>query len=181
MVRTRVGYAGGTSRNPTYHALGDHSETVEIDYDPSRVSYEQLLRVFWASHDPGSQPWSRQYRAAVFVHGEEQRRLAEKTRDEVAAGGRAPVRTAIVTAGTFYPAEEYHQKYYLRSERELFRELAAPYPEPGALTASTAVARVNGYLGGNGTLEQLKQELPSLGLTPRAGERLMERISARHR
>ncbi len=66
MVRTRVGYAGGTKRNPTYYNLGDHTETIQIDYDPTYVSYRELLDIFWESHDPAARPWSRQYMAVVF-------------------------------------------------------------------------------------------------------------------
>jgi len=80
-----VGYAGGTQPHPTYHTLGDHTETIEIDFDPGVISYEKLLDIFWRSHHPGQPAWSRQYRAVIFYHGERQKALALKTRDQVAA------------------------------------------------------------------------------------------------
>ncbi len=181
MVRTRVGYAGGTKKNPNYGSLGDHTETVEVQFDPARVSYEELLRVFWASHDPGERPWSRQYRAMVLYRGDEQRRAAERSRDELAARLGIPVRTEILPAGEFYPAEEYHQKYYLRSRPRLWEELRAVYPDPRDLTASTAAARVNGYLGGNGTRERFAAEAADLGLSPGALEELAASVRTKGR
>jgi len=106
----------GTKRNPTYHDLGDHSETVQIDFDPTRLSYEQLLDVFWKAHDSASRSWSRQYRAALFFHNEGQKRSAQESRDREAARIRGKVQTEILPAAEFYPAEDYHQKYYLRQD-----------------------------------------------------------------
>ena len=87
MVRTRVGYAGGTKDNPTYHNLGSHSETIQIDYDPVQISYEELLRVFWDSHLPIFPPFSQQYKSAIFYHDENQQRLAEESKVRVEAEG----------------------------------------------------------------------------------------------
>ena len=67
MIRTRVGYAGGTKKNPAYHNLGDHTETIQIDYDPTKISFEKLLETFWDSHNPAQRSWSRQY-MSVHVH-----------------------------------------------------------------------------------------------------------------
>ena len=71
--------------NPTYHSLGDHSESIEIDYDPTMVSYRDLLKIFWEGHDPAARSWSTQYKAAVFYHNDEQKRLAEETRERIEA------------------------------------------------------------------------------------------------
>ena len=79
MVRTRVGYAGGTTDNPTYYKIGDHSETIQIDYDPSVISYRQLLDVFWNGHNCTLRSPTRQYMSIVFYHNEQQRQLAEDT------------------------------------------------------------------------------------------------------
>ena len=83
-----MGYSGGSRKDPTYNSLGDHTETLEIDFDPARVSYKELLEVFWKNHSPRTASWSRQYMAAVFVHDDEQKRLAGESRDRVAAAGR---------------------------------------------------------------------------------------------
>jgi peptide-methionine (S)-S-oxide reductase len=173
VIRTRVGYAGGTKENPTYRDLGDHSETIQIEYDPTQISYEELLDVFWNTHTPTSRPWSRQYASIVFYHDEAQRELALKTKEQQEAK-RGTIFTQIVPAGTFYPAEDYLQKYYLRNARDLTREFSAMYPDGGDFAGSTAAARVNGYLGGNGTCEQLQEELDSLGLSSASQDKLKQ-------
>ena len=122
-----------------------------MEYAPATISYGELLRVFWSSHDPLSPPWARQYRNAIFYHGEEQRRVALATRTEVAADLGGEVMTAIEPAGRFYPAEGYHQKYALRGNQPLWAALLAAYPSEQALLDSTVAARLNGYLGGYGT------------------------------
>jgi peptide-methionine (S)-S-oxide reductase len=164
--------------NPTYHHLGDHTETVEIDFDAAVISYEQLLEIFWRSHSPGQPAWSRQYRAVIFYHGEGQKALALKTRDQVAARMRGPVSTDILPAGPFTLAEGYHQKYYLRQRPELLGEFEAIYPTPEALAGSTAATRVNGYLAGYGTPAELQAELNGLGLSPDARRELTEWVGA---
>ena len=171
-----MGYAGGDKANPTYYNLGEHSETIQIDYDPTRISYAQLLDVFWASHDSTAQSWSHQYRALVFYHNEEQLQLAlaSKEREEERLGRK--IYTEIVPFRQFYLAEDYHQKYHLRNEPELAREYEAIYPALDDFINSTAVTRVNGYLGGNGSSAQLEQELDSLGLSTEAKEYLLEQF-----
>ncbi len=179
MVRTRVGYAGGKKNNPTYHDLGDHTETIQLDYDPAVISYEQLLDVFWDSHNASVPSWSRQYMSIVFTHDEEQKRLAAESRDREAARTKSTIVTEIRSAGEFFLAEGYHQKYLLRSEREILREFTAIYPSEKDFVNSTAAARVNGYLDGYGTPADLKTELPELGLSPEVGQRLTVIVSRR--
>ncbi len=171
-----MGYAGGTSEDPTYRRLGDHSETVEIDFDPSVITYEELLKVFFAAHDASARPHSRQYMSAVFFHDEEQERLARavKTREEARTG--RSVLTEIVPLSRFYVAEGYHQKYILQGEAVLLRDFTRIYPEFTDLVDSTAAARVNGYLYGCGTPERLEAELELLGLSEEGAARLKERV-----
>jgi peptide-methionine (S)-S-oxide reductase len=111
VIHTRVGYAGGTTVDPTYKTMGDHTETLQVDFDPSRISYGELLDVFWTSHRPTSPPLSRQYMSAILFHNEEQRRAAEESRDRMAKTF-GNVYTRIAPFERFYLAEEYHQKYY---------------------------------------------------------------------
>lgn len=179
MISTRVGYAGGTSADPTYENIGDHSEAIEVEYDPATIRFADLLEVFWQAHDPRYRAISRQYRSFVFWHDDEQRRQAFASRDRVvdAAG---PVTTEIVAAGRFYPAEDYHQKYRLRGVAELRSDFARMYPDPVALVASTAAARVNGYLGGNGSPAQLADEIDSFGLSPAGRGALVRFVATMH-
>jgi peptide-methionine (S)-S-oxide reductase len=179
VIRTRVGYSGGKKKNPTYHSLGDHSESIRIDFDPSQVSYEKLLEIFWSSHNPTQRLWSTQYKAAVFYHNEDQKKLAIETRDREAARRNSSITTEILPATDFYRAEAYHQKYRLRQDRELMKEFNAMYPSDDDFVNSTAAARVNGYLDGYGTTESLRTELDSLGLSAEANKKLMHMVQNR--
>jgi peptide methionine sulfoxide reductase msrA/msrB len=126
VVDVVAGYTGGTKENPTYEEVSSgvtgHLEAVEITYDPSKVSYEELLEVFWRQidpTDPGGQFGDRgpQYRTAIFYHSDEQRRLAEESKKAIEQSGRysAPIVTQILRASKFYRAEEYHQDFYKKS------------------------------------------------------------------
>lgn len=181
MVRTRVGYAGGQQPNPTYHNLGGHSETVQIDYDPTRITYEELLDVYWESHNPTSPPWSRQYASIIFFHDEEQKRLATETRDREAAQYGSEVYTEILPFSEFYLAEDYHQKYRLQQVPEYVEAFQAIYPDAQDFVNSTAAARVNGLAGGYGTPASLQAEIETLGLSQEESSRLLETISALER
>jgi peptide-methionine (S)-S-oxide reductase len=120
VTATRVGYSGGTLENPTYedvcsHTTG-HAEVVEVAYDPELVSYEQLLEVFWRKHDPtqlNRQGWDigDKYRSVVFVHDDEQREAALRSKADEQSSWKAPIVTQIEPAQTFYEAEDYHQQY----------------------------------------------------------------------
>jgi len=178
VIRTRVGYAGGSKENPTYYDLGLHSETVQIDFDPSRISYQDLLDIFWRSHNPTSAPYSIQYKSIIFYHDEEQKRLAEESKAlEEQSRGRK-IQTEIVPFDRFYLAEDYHQKYYLRARPDLANELHAVYPDLNDYINSTAVARLNGYVGGNGDRETLQRELDSYGLSPQGKQRLLDLVGS---
>ncbi len=176
MIRTRVGYCGGTLASPSYYALGDHSEALQIDYDPAAISFAQLLAWFWVAHDPSRPAVSRQYRSAIFCHDETQRRIAAESMEREANRRGRTLYTAIEPAGVFTRAEDYHQKYLLRRESDLWAELERIYPDPIAFTDSTAVARVNGYLGGYGTISALERDFPRLGLSDGARRLLRRRL-----
>jgi methionine-S-sulfoxide reductase len=173
VIRTRVGYAGGGKANPTYRSLGDHSETIQIDYDPAQITYEDLLDVFWNSHSPTARPWSQQYASIIFYHDEEQRRQAEETGELQVTKLGQEIYTQIIPFSEFSLAEDYHQKYRLRQVPELEEEFSAIYPDIGDFVDSTAVALVNGYVGGHGTLEAVQAEIDKLGLSPEASQRLL--------
>jgi peptide-methionine (S)-S-oxide reductase len=124
VVSTAVGYEGGLTPNPTYEEVCSgqtgHTEAVRVVYDPARVSYEDLLKVFWEAHDPTEgmrqgNDVGTQYRSAIFVRNEEERRAAEASRDAyqqaLARAGHGEITTEIVPAGEFYFAEAYHQQY----------------------------------------------------------------------
>jgi methionine-S-sulfoxide reductase len=174
-----VGYAGGTTTAPTYRRIGDHTETFQVDYDPARISYRQLLAVFWESHNPTSRSWSNQYKAAVFYHNDAQKQLAMETAEQEAVRSKKMIRTEILPFTGFTIAEGYHQKYYLRREKDLMREFEQIYPSSDDFVRSTAAARVNGYLGGNGTAQEFHAQLALLGLSAEGQNTLAEIFNAR--
>jgi peptide-methionine (S)-S-oxide reductase len=120
VTQTRVGYAGGELEDPTYedvcsHQTG-HAEVVEVTYEDDKISYEDLLKVFWRKHNPtqrNRQGWDigDQYRSVVFFHDEEQRAAAERSKEGEQSANRKPIVTQIESAPTFYEAEDYHQHY----------------------------------------------------------------------
>ncbi len=120
--KTSVGYTGGKTKNPTYEQVcannTGHAEAIEIEFDPKKISYEKLLSIFFANHDPTQlnrqgPDVGEQYRSAVFFHSKKQRELAQKAKMELEKSKKfpRPVVTQVVPAPEFYPAEEYHQKY----------------------------------------------------------------------
>jgi peptide-methionine (S)-S-oxide reductase len=122
VLDTTVGYSGGDYENPSYKDVctgkTGHAEVVRVVYDPERVSYEELLDVFWSEHNPTTknrQGWDigTQYRSAIFFHDDDQKAIATASRDKLEASGkyRKPIVTEITQASKFYPAEEYHQRY----------------------------------------------------------------------
>ncbi len=120
---TKVGYIGGQLPNPTYEDVctdkTGHAEAVEVEYDPDEISYEALLDVFWNNHNPTTlnrqgPDVGIQYRSAIFYHNDEQKEIAEKSKQPIDKSGqfKNPIVTEIVPTPTFYDAEEYHQKYF---------------------------------------------------------------------
>jgi len=172
VIRTRVGYAGGTRPNPTYRQIGDHMETIQIDYDPRRVSYTRLLQLFFSGHNPTWPSPIRQYASAIFYHDEEQERLAKGAMKEVGEKYGKKISTELLPYSGFTRAEDYHQKYYLRNTAALMDQYRDRFLNEDVFTDSTAVMRVNGYIGGNGTTEQLEREEAELGISTAAAEAL---------
>ncbi|NNK93561.1 MAG: peptide-methionine (S)-S-oxide reductase [Desulfobacterales bacterium] len=176
MIRTRVGYAGGQMDAPTYRQMGDHTETIQIDYDPSRVSYNQLLDIFWQSHQPKRRSWSQQYMNAVFYHNENQLLQAEASKTALSQKIGHKVETKVVPLNSFTMAEDYHQKYLLKGRNALEKELVRIYPHHRDLVDSTAAARLNGYVGGHGNKDQLSREIERLGLSIEGKKTLTELV-----
>lgn len=165
VLRTRVGYSGGTTPNPTYHNIGDHIETIQVEYDPQKISYEDIVNEFWESHKPQRTVWKRQYASALFFHDEYQEKVARESRARIESDLGEKVNTEIIELKMFYIAEMYHQKYHLQGYYELMEEYRVIYPSLGDIVNSTSVARVNGYIGGYGDIAQFEKTYPLLGLS----------------
>ncbi len=172
MIRTRVGYCGGQKQEPTYHDMGDQTESIQIDYDPSKVSYRQLLEVFWGGHNPCTKSYSRQYMTAVWTMSDDQKRIALETKADQETKRGATIHTQILPITKFWMAEDYHQKYYLRQDRELMREFDRLYPDWQDFTNSTAAARANAAVGKDLDRAGLDKVRDRLGLSAAAIKRL---------
>jgi peptide-methionine (S)-S-oxide reductase len=124
VISVTSGYTGGSKNKPTYEQVSagttGHAESVDVVYDPAKIGYEKLLDVFWHNVDPFAKDFQfcdhgTQYRSAIFVHDETQKRLAEASKAEVQKRLKQPIQTEITQASTFWPAEGYHQDYYKKN------------------------------------------------------------------
>jgi peptide-methionine (S)-S-oxide reductase len=148
VVRTRVGYAGGSRPDPTYHALGDHTEVFQVDYDPGVVSYTDLLDRVFRAHDPYSQARKTQYQHIVLTASDAQRDALEQY---LAAAGldADTVETRLEELSRFYPAEDDHQKHSLRAQPSLMGAFEEAGYDDEAIRESPAAAALNGYASGH--------------------------------
>ena len=148
VVRTRVGYAGGTKTDPTYNDLGDHTEAFQVDYDPATRSFAELLDLVFRSHDPNQQTRKTQYQNIVFVATANQR---ETLTDYLDANGYTAdgIETRIEQGSRFYPAEDYHQKYNLRNKRSIMSAFEDAGYDDEAIRESPAAATLNAHVVGH--------------------------------
>jgi len=148
VVRTRVGYAGGTKPDPSYHSLGDHTEVLQVDFDPDVVTYRDLLKDIFRQHDPRTQPSKTQYQNVVFASTDTQRAAIEAV---LSAIGETPesIETRIEQLSRFYPAEDYHQKYRLRSESSFLSAFEEAGYADEEIRDSPIAAKLNGYVAGH--------------------------------
>ncbi|KAL1569746.1 Peptide methionine sulfoxide reductase A5 [Salvia divinorum] len=149
VVRTSAGYAGGSRLNPEYRSLGDHAESVQVEYDPRITSFRELLDVFWSSHDSrqvfGQGPdVGNQYRSIIFTNGTEESRIAALNKErEQTRSKNSVITTQILQLGVFYPAEPEHQKFELKRNHFLL-QLIGNLPEE-ELERSNLATKLNGY------------------------------------
>ncbi len=176
VIRTRVGYAGGTAEDPTYRNIGDHTESIQVFYDPEEVSFQELVDIFWGYHDPFAGSYSNQYAKILFYHDGEQKQIAETSREEIGEDSDKTVVTRVKHLDNFYIAEDYHQKYRLKQSRVFMESLSEYYRDSNELRDSTAAARLNGYVAGYGTPEDVENNLGKLGLTPDARGKLARKF-----
>ncbi|CAD7005032.1 unnamed protein product [Ceratitis capitata] len=165
IYRTTVGYEGGSKDSPTYRNLGNHTEVLEIDYDPNTITFKELLDLFWNNHEYGlTNPIKRQYMSLILYHDDEQKKIAEESIVEEQKK-RVPEKiiTEILPKGKFYPAEDYHQKYRLQGHKDLAETLNL---DPKLLRTSFIATKLNGYLAGVGGVQQFREEVDKFGLTP---------------
>lgn|GEM_PF-123873 len=161
VLRTRVGYAGGTTEQPTYREMGDHSETVEVDFDPQIVTLEQLLELFWKHHKPVNinEYKGRQYWSLALYRSGEQREAIERVKRRLEQESGVPLDTEATAFRAFYLAEARHRKYYLKRFPEAVAKLDELYGAEEQWERSTLAARLNGLAKGYTSMERIAEEL----------------------
>lgn len=179
VISTRVGFAGGTTEEPTYRQMGDHTETVEIIFDPERLRYEELLRTFWRSHDAVKDRTykERQYISLLVYDTEEQRRKAEQVRGEEELLNGRKIQTELQPFRAFYPAEDHHQKYNLKRFKRATETVRNLFLTMEDFQASTIAARLNGFVREYGSLNDIKAEIKTWGLAQEDLRKLEEMLA----
>jgi len=165
VIRTRVGYAGGTTADPTYHNIGDHIETLEIDFDADIINFEQIVDIFWKSHNPVIYSWKRQYMNAIFFHDEIQKEIILKSKEQLTSQLEGQINTKVIPYEKFYLAENYHQKYHLQNVPVLLNDYKKIFTSTEQFIDSTSACRVNGLLIGHGSVDDFDSDIGKLGLS----------------
>ncbi len=148
VVRTRVGYAGGMKPDPSYHSLGDHTEVLQVEFDPSVISTEEILQKVFTGHNPRHQTGKRQYHNVVLPATEKQASAVDAYLDGSDFDPET-VETRIETLSKFYPAEDYHQKYNLRSKRWVMDAFEEAEYSDEQIRESPAAAKLNAHVSGH--------------------------------
>jgi len=179
VIRTRVGYAGGTTEAPTYRKMGDHTETLQIDFDPDVLSYEAVLKVFWRNHYPNRDEYKgRQYISLLHYHTKGQHAAVQKVKSEMEAELGESIETEIGPYQGFVLAEPRHQKYYLKRYPKAMDQLKDLYPNEALLVNSTFAARLNGFAKGFGSRAALVEEIAGWKMDESGRNKLIERLMA---
>lgn len=178
VLRTEVGFAGGTTPAPTYRKMGDHTETVHIEFDPETISYEEVLKHFWRNHYPNRDEYKgRQYISMLHVYSPEQEAVIRKVKREMEQELSEPIETEIVPFRSFTPAEERHQKYYLKRYPKTLEQLTDLFSTEEQLRSSTFAARLNGFVKGFGNREALLAEIEGWPLADEDRRLLKNKLS----
>ena len=157
VYRTRVGYTGGEKEFPKYHSLGNHTEALQIDFDPAQITFEEVVELFWNSHNPLRSVGSRQYMTAIWFHDEAQAEAIGTAKTAIEGALDATILTPVMPLDVFYIAEDYHQKYGLQHS-PLMRWFNRMFPEFSDFNKSTAAARLNGFVSGPGSQQLYEDE-----------------------
>jgi len=154
--------------------MGDHTESLQIDFDPAQLSLAKIMELYFANRSSCRAAYSRQYMSAIFVHDDAQKNAALDAKKVIESRG-TKVHASILPAAQFYLAEDYHQKYMLRNDAPLMRDFKAMYPNDSDFVNSTAAARVNGLLGA-GRRASSDVELKSFNLSAETHAYLRTRV-----
>jgi len=163
VIRTRVGYCGGEHDSPTYSNLHDHSESIQLEFDPDVVSYQELVEVFFDNHMWATNSARRQYRNIAFYHNEEQKVAILDKINQLEASESVPVMTEVKAVAAFYYAEDYHQKWELRKRGDL-ADLFRGWNNVDLIN-SYAATKLNAHVAHSLTAQQVLDEMKDFELT----------------
>lgn len=179
VIRTRVGYAGGTAKAPTYRQMGDHTETIQIDFDSEMITFEEILEVFWNNHNPFNinDYKGNQYRSLLLYANELQEETIQRVIRTRKALGKGEPATEIAPYSRFYLAEDKHQKYYLKRFPNAIEKLSALFTTQEELNNATLAARLNGLAKGYTNMERIKNEIRQWPTSPSSQKLMLDLIS----
>lgn len=172
VLRTRVGYAGGDSTTPSYDNLGNHVEVFEVDYDPEILSYEDLVTLYFSIYDATARPFSQRVTSVIYYRNTEEQALAEKVKSSVEAQSEKGIFTILRPIDTFYLAEAKHQLSYLKQEVSLYGEVEAMFGDQDRLLLSILASKLNGFIAGYGSTQEIDDVLEQSSLSAASLERL---------
>ncbi|SER96125.1 peptide-methionine (S)-S-oxide reductase [Salipaludibacillus aurantiacus] len=159
--------------------MGDHTEAVQVVYDPAEITYEELLNEFWKSHSGKKHGYGgRQYMSLLVCFDNSQKKTAFSVKQKWEEIKGHKIETEIISQKPFYPAEDFHQKYYLKQYKSALEKLSELYPSHKGLVHSTLAARLNGFVKGFGTMEGIKIEISQSDGADVEKERLQEAVSS---
>lgn len=159
--------------------MGDHTEAIQVEFDPKKITFKQILDVITAEHNPHARVRGTQYKSVLWTHGEAQAKAAAAWVAALEKKNKKQVTTEVRPAERFWIAEDYHQKYYLRGRDRLVQALFGARLDDEAFRNSTLAARVNGWLTGGGTAEEIEREVKALGLGDKQKQALKEALGKR--
>lgn len=161
MLRTRTGYAGGTAQKPTYKNIGDHTECVEVDYDPALITYEELLDEFWTMHSGKNHGYrGRQYLSLILYRTPAEKETAEEKRNDWQERKGTIIETEISEMNHFTRAENYHQKYFLRRFAKALKPVRDYAGNEEEFTDFVLAAKLNALAHGDLALHEIREGIP---------------------
>ncbi|UFU00649.1 peptide-methionine (S)-S-oxide reductase MsrA [Radiobacillus kanasensis] len=179
VIHTKVGFTGGTTENPTYRQMGDHTETVQITYDSDKISYGEILHTFWSNHNAVKDRFykERQYLSILLHHNEEQEIVARRVKKEWKEKLAAEIQTEFQPLHRFFQAEDHHQKYNLKRFKKATTTIRELFPKESDFVNATIVARLNGFVKEHGKMEQIEEEIETWHLSLDTKDELLQLLN----
>jgi len=180
VIRTRVGYTGGDSLTPSYDNLDNHIEVIEVDYNPSLISYEQLIQKYFELYNGTERPYSLRVKSVIFYRSDDEYEIASKVKADYVHSIKQGVYTEIDPIDVFFLAEDKHQLSYLKQEISLYNEIKQIFPNNNQELLSILASKLNGIIAGYGSEGQISDILSKSALSEASINRVMDILSNRN-